>query len=646
MNADYVPGILSILHGDDLEDLGLRTLWEALALVPGFESTTNNFGNPLAIARGIGYDVLTSHLKLFVDSVPVNLSFTGANHAVMTLPVSQIERVEVIRGPGAALHGEFAFAGVINVITRQDRRRLSASGGRFRTVEAAGHYFLARPEDKLRVDVGIAYLDTDGADVLLQEDAVRRTQPAVSLTPGPANEDEEHRSVVASLEYRGLEVRLQDLRRRNGLYFGTRSRQPDPDAKDQADGYFAADVRYRFSVHRRIELQARAAMNDGNRTFKEHVLPPGATMRFATPPGQPQGPVIPLPLGLPFLSYHRERRWDAGLDARWSPSKRHTVLVRASRGDIEIVDTRQESTVAVLTGRPLGSYRELGPGESGAVPPGSGRTVTSLGVQHQLEISDRLTSTLGARYDDLSDVGTRFHPRFALVLRLGDPHILKAQYAEAFRPPSLQALNLPAFTSFLQRGNPEIKPETIRTAEVGYVYRRPRVTLRATVFRSDADDLIGSVAGRSENITHFHYEGAEVEIDWRFRGWLRVLANASAFEATDEKAVRGLEGAADRMFNVVVFGQPRRDVQLNARVHGVGRRTRNLTDMRPPLGGHTALDLGLKWAGVLGASGLQLRGGLKNALDADVRTPAQGNSYLDDLPRPGRVWWLGARWER
>src|SRR5688572_6383199 len=160
MNADYVPGILSILHGDDLEDLGLRTLWEALSLVPGFESTTNNFGNPLAIARGIGFDVLTSHLKLFVDSIPVNLSFTGANHAVMTMPVSQIERVEVIRGPGAALHGEFAFAGVINVVTRQDRRRLSVGGGRFSSMEAAGHYFLARPSG-LRLDVGLAFLDTD-----------------------------------------------------------------------------------------------------------------------------------------------------------------------------------------------------------------------------------------------------------------------------------------------------------------------------------------------------------------------------------------------------------------------------------------------------------------------------------------------------
>jgi outer membrane receptor for ferrienterochelin and colicins len=301
--------------------------------------------------------------------------------------------------------------------------------------------------------------------------------------------------------------------------------------------------------------------------------------------------------------------------------------------------------VAVLTGQPLDAYRVLGPGESGAVPPGSARTITSVGAQHQLEISDHLTSTLGARYDDLSDVGSRLHPRAALVLRLGEPHILKVQYAEAFRPPTLQALHLPAFTSFLQRGNPDIRPETIRTAEIGYIYRRPRLTARATLFRSEADDLIGSVAGRSENITDFSYRGVELEVDGRLHRRLRLLANASAFHATDEKVVRGLEGAADRLFNVAVLSEVGRGVQVNARLHGIGDRRRNLTDTRPALGGGSLLDLGFKWERLAGVRGLALRGGVRNALDASVRAPAQGGTYLDDLPRPGRVVWISARWE-
>ena len=37
MNADYVPGIVTVLHGEDLEAMGARTVWEALAFVPGVE---------------------------------------------------------------------------------------------------------------------------------------------------------------------------------------------------------------------------------------------------------------------------------------------------------------------------------------------------------------------------------------------------------------------------------------------------------------------------------------------------------------------------------------------------------------------------------------------------------------------------------
>ena len=38
MNADFVPGTVSVLRGEDLEALGFETVWDALALVPGIQS--------------------------------------------------------------------------------------------------------------------------------------------------------------------------------------------------------------------------------------------------------------------------------------------------------------------------------------------------------------------------------------------------------------------------------------------------------------------------------------------------------------------------------------------------------------------------------------------------------------------------------
>ena len=45
--ADYVPGIVTVLHGSDMEAMGARTVWESLNLVPGVEARINAAGRPI-----------------------------------------------------------------------------------------------------------------------------------------------------------------------------------------------------------------------------------------------------------------------------------------------------------------------------------------------------------------------------------------------------------------------------------------------------------------------------------------------------------------------------------------------------------------------------------------------------------------------
>ncbi len=60
MNADYVPGIVSILHGDDLEALGVQTVWEALSLLPGVQTVRAELGNPVVSVRGLNFRHLSN----------------------------------------------------------------------------------------------------------------------------------------------------------------------------------------------------------------------------------------------------------------------------------------------------------------------------------------------------------------------------------------------------------------------------------------------------------------------------------------------------------------------------------------------------------------------------------------------------------
>ena len=71
--------------------------------------------NPTLDIRGFG-ETASSNLVILVDGVRLNEGDMGGA-AISWIPVDSIERIEIVRGSGAVLHGEGATAGMINIIT-------------------------------------------------------------------------------------------------------------------------------------------------------------------------------------------------------------------------------------------------------------------------------------------------------------------------------------------------------------------------------------------------------------------------------------------------------------------------------------------------------------------------------------------------
>ena len=105
LNADYVPGILNVLNGDELVALGARTVWEALELVPSVQIERNNNGGRRVAIRSFQHS--NGNVKLLLNSVAMNNAFAGYSN-ILYIPIEQVERIEVIRGPGSAVHGEWS----------------------------------------------------------------------------------------------------------------------------------------------------------------------------------------------------------------------------------------------------------------------------------------------------------------------------------------------------------------------------------------------------------------------------------------------------------------------------------------------------------------------------------------------------------
>jgi outer membrane receptor for ferrienterochelin and colicins len=126
--SSEAPAIITTVTREQIAVWGYRSLSEVLSHVLGFY-VVDDHTSPNVAVRGIsgGLYADSSIVKLLIDGTSVGFQSTGGNALGPELiPLSAVERIEVVRGPGSALFGADAFLGVVNVITRTGR---SLGGG-------------------------------------------------------------------------------------------------------------------------------------------------------------------------------------------------------------------------------------------------------------------------------------------------------------------------------------------------------------------------------------------------------------------------------------------------------------------------------------------------------------------------------------
>jgi len=476
MNADYVPGIVTVLYGLKLEAMGARTVWEALGFVPGVKIRFNDLGRPVVVVRGISGNPHTGHIKLMVNSVGANPTFRGVNDSLLMIPIEQVERIEMIRGSGSSLYGEFSYSGVINIITRKNTNRIFASAAQFNSFGTGGNYSYADPEKDLKFDINVAGWDSDGADVNSGIDSIeaRTQQTGISFSSGPTNEDEKLRSLAINLDYNKSSLSFYAIDRKHGAYFGPGVLAPDSDGTPKQDEYWYLDLQQKIKLSSELKGVLKFHISEDEREEFEMLLPPGAIV--GPPGGGPSPPGTPTPAKALFpdgdlkISYIKERRIEGGIDLNWTGWKRHGWLLSLSAAEVKILDAWEASNIdpSMQPPTPLPSIQRI-PGDIDTwVDAGKKRRILSAVLQDEFKFSEQLTLTMAVRYDNFDDVGDEITPRVAAVWKLNEPHLLKFQYSEAYRPPSFHELYLPEIGAGAH-GNPDLKPETSKTYEAGYI---------------------------------------------------------------------------------------------------------------------------------------------------------------------------------
>lgn len=107
---------LRVIDRSDIERAGTASLTQLLQRHGGVEISAN--GGPGQVSGVFLRGSNAGHVVLLIDGVRVNSASAGTN-ALEHLPLEQIERIEVLRGPASGLYGADAIGGVIQIFTRQ-----------------------------------------------------------------------------------------------------------------------------------------------------------------------------------------------------------------------------------------------------------------------------------------------------------------------------------------------------------------------------------------------------------------------------------------------------------------------------------------------------------------------------------------------
>lgn len=112
------PAAVTIIDARLIEEAGVRSLVDVFRLVPGMQVGRFTNGDPIVAYNGQAWRY-NPRLQVLIDGRPTYVPlYGGVPWSELPLLVSDIERVEIIRGPNAATYGPNSFSGVVSIITR------------------------------------------------------------------------------------------------------------------------------------------------------------------------------------------------------------------------------------------------------------------------------------------------------------------------------------------------------------------------------------------------------------------------------------------------------------------------------------------------------------------------------------------------
>ncbi len=623
--AARAPAVTSVITAQDIQVMGATDLDQALKNVAGLHVSMNNTAlNPIYSFRGI-HTQYNPQVLMLVNGLPITNVFWGDRGQLWGgMPLENVARIEVIRGPGSALYGADAFSGTINIITKTAANiggtQVGARAGSFNSKDA-----WVQHGGKLGTVDAAFYLragNTDGHRGILQQDAAFFS-PA-SNAPGPLNTERKMIDASTDLSFDAWRLRAGYQDRELGIGAGVAGAL-DPVARAQSTrsnldlSYEQKDWLANWDISAVVGYYDNK--EKGNPYYT--LFPAGAL------PGFPNG-MIANPA-------HSERHTHGSVSAYYTGiDKHHLRLGVGTRVDDMYEVSELKNFDANLAPLPALVQAAGNPALVYLTP--HKRNVNYVFVQDEWYLARDWTLTAGVRHDRYSDFGETSNPRLALVWEANYNLTIKALHGTAFRAPSFAeqySINNPVVI-----GNPNIKPETITTDELAFNWQ-PTGSLETKLnfFQYRMRNIIRPAPVVYQNSGDQTGRGMEIEGIWTAASNLQLSGNYSLQHSKD--GTTGLD--AGMAPHQRIFAKADWRVvpmwQLGTTVNYVAGRMRQPGDTRLTIPDYTTVDMMLRHDKF--ANGIEVRAMVNNVFDHKGWEPTFLSSGIpSDLPIASRAFYL------
>ena len=614
-----VPSVVTIFTREQIDRLGLDYLYELLRLVPGFQ-VTRNADNPFnytysAGGRRLGNRAL--EILLVVDGrLFGNPRAVGADTGVSLFPLAQIERVEVIQGPGSALYGSGAYTGVINIISRKGETSVKASFGSDNRYQVDGHWAEQWGDWDSNVffhtygDSGQTYRLADGRTT---SDPRRELDIDIDLQ-GP------------SRQFQAAWYRLE------GDDFYTFEKVFDS-FNQYRQQFRHLSLEQAFQPAGNWDMTLSLSYRDGEQYFHAPLVDAGGLAPVSRPSSQ-----APMLAKVTFDAQasrinlanelHLDKQGNVQFGVEWQQAEQ-----AETRGY-----TNYDLGQMVRNERPFTYYGDFD--YSIVVETAVARETAGLYGQWIYDLRPDTRMTLGGRYDYYEDIGEHISPRLGLVHQINGAQSIKLLYGEAFRAPNFVEIALQ--NNPYLNGNPNLDHELVRTWNLAWLATGTRTSVELSGFYSKYENpILAGIQGATRiyiNGMDQEAQGASIDVNCQWNShWLLRTSYTHLYDLPDS-AFAEAEHLAIAAIN---YQQGRWNLSLSASYQG-SRQYLLTNDQHGTLAGYWLANGQLSYRF---DPRTRLSLGIKNLLDERYSSPALGIGILGGVPNRGRETSVNMEWQ-